>query len=227
MGLDQRSHAPTREGRFQGRAWPYAGHGWVRSPRRRHPVTRLPQGVTDARGDTIARGFAGRNSGDDPAKLRATSTSPSPHLVEDTRGDLRLVVRQKTRVVAGEGLGLVLDSEASLLIGPRALDDVSGQDIADIVRTMGQEALDRSSAGERIIDPVALDHLAPSDVEIRGAVASGSGLGRAGEFHKEGFRVLKVAQQDRAMYGEISSDLPVEASVIGKPQAIGAVGEIG
>ena len=62
--------------------------------------------------------------------------SDRPDFVEHARRHRRLVLGQKTPVVLRYGVGRVLDRVAGLLVGPRLLEDVGGQDIADIMRAV-------------------------------------------------------------------------------------------
>ena len=68
----------------------------------------------------------------------------------------------------------VLNGVAGLLIGAGLLQNVSGQDVPDVMRPVGQQALDRSAACVRIPNSVPLDQEPPGFVEGRLIVLSGT-----------------------------------------------------
>lgn len=80
-----------------------------------------------------------------------------PNLIEDSSGDLGLVLGQEPPVVLGEHLCGVLDGIAGLLVGAGLLQDMRRKHIADIVRTVREKALDRALPSPGVIDAVALD----------------------------------------------------------------------
>ena len=59
-----------------------------------------------------------------------------PDLIEDSRSQCRLILREKATVVFRHHICGVLDGVARLLVGSGLFENVGRQDIADIVRAM-------------------------------------------------------------------------------------------
>lgn len=96
-----------------------------------------------------------------------------------------------------------------------------GQHIANIVRAVWQQALDRTPARVGIVNPVALDHQAPGLVE---GVAVVGGIQRRGprRLDKKCSGIVGIAQQHCAMSFYIAIDLVVQTAEVGKCQPEGA-----
>lgn len=86
------------------------------------------------------------------ARRRVRSKAPTslflvPHPVEDPCRQRRLVLWQKPSVVLRDHLGRVLDRVARLLERAGLLQDMGGEHVAYVVRTMGEQASDTYRTG--------------------------------------------------------------------------------
>lgn len=79
--------------------------------------------------------------------------------------DRGLVFRQKAPVVLGDHVRCVLDGVTGLLVGSGLLEDMGGENVSDVMRPVGQKALDHTATCVRVVDAVSLDGQAPHLVE--------------------------------------------------------------
>lgn len=117
-----------------------------------------------------------------------------PYLIQNPGSKRRLVLWQEATVVVGDHLRRILDGVACLLVGPGLLQDMSGKDVADVVGTMRQQALDGAATGVRVVDPIALDRSPPSLVKGRLVVRRILGLG-FNRLHEKGGRIFGAGEQ--------------------------------
>ena len=96
-----------------------------------------------------------------------------PHPVQHLGRDRRLVLGQEAPVVLLHHVRSVLDGVTGLLIAAGLLEDMRGQHVAHVVRTMRQQAFDGAATGIGVVDPIALDDQAPGLVERRLVIARG------------------------------------------------------
>lgn len=100
-----------------------------------------------------------------------------PNLVEDLGGQCGLVLRKEAAVVLLHDIGRILNGIARLLVGSGLLQNMRRQNVPQVMRSMRQEALDRTPSGIGIIDAVTLDDSPPSLVEC-GRIVSSISTGR-------------------------------------------------
>ena len=81
--------------------------------------------------------------------------------VEDFSSERRLVVREEAAVMFRDDLGTVLDCVACLFIGAGLFEHMRCEYVANIVRSVRQQALDRAATGVGIIDAVTLNREPP------------------------------------------------------------------
>ena len=87
----------------------------------------------------------------------------------------------------------------------RFLQDMSRQDVANVMRAMRQQALDSAPTGVGIIDPIALYDLAPGFVE-RGLIIIRAGGGDLRRFDEESIGIDSALKKDAPMLFEIAVD---------------------
>ena len=85
-----------------------------------------------------------------------------PYLIEDSRGNFRLVLRKKAPVVFRHHLWRVLDRVAGLLIGPGLLENMCREHVTHVVWPVRQQTFDRATSCPRVVNTVPLDHGSPS-----------------------------------------------------------------
>lgn len=97
-----------------------------------------------------------------------------------------------------DNIGCILDSVARLLIRSGLLEDVCGENISQIMRSMRQQTFDSSASGIWIIDTITLDHCSPGLVE-GGGIIGGIEAACLHRLDKESARISRSPEQDPAV----------------------------
>lgn len=91
------------------------------------------------------------------------------------------------------------------------------KNLAQVMRTIRQQALDRTTPGVGIVYPVALNDRPPSLVE-RGRIVSRIDAGRLHGFDKQRSRILCTAEQNTAMAADVSIQIFLEIEQVWQDQ---------
>lgn len=89
-----------------------------------------------------------------PSRVSHSILRSFPNLVEDFSSQGRLVLRQETPVVLLHDIGRILNGIACLLVGSGLFQNMRRKNVPQVMRSMWQEALDRTSPGIGVIDAV-------------------------------------------------------------------------
>ena len=111
-----------------------------------------------------------------------------------------------------------LGSVACLLVGSGLLQNMSCQDVSDVMATMGKEPFDGAAAGVGIVDAVSLDRQPPSLIERR-LIVSSVNAGRLYCLDEQRARVGCATQQHLPMSLYVGVEIGVEIKQIRQHQA--------
>lgn len=132
-----------------------------------------------------------------------------PNLIENSGCQRSLVLRQEATVVLLHDIGRILDGVACLLIGSGLLQHMCRKNVPQVMRSMRQQALDRTAFGIGVVDPIALDDGPPRLVE-GGRIIGGVDAGRLHGLHEERSGILGSTEEDTAMPVDVSIKVFVE-----------------
>ena len=114
-------------------------------------------------------------------------------------------------------VGRVLNCVARLFVGSGLLQNMRCENVSQVMRSMRQEALDRTPSGIGIIDAVTLDDSPPSLVEC-GRIVSSINTGRLHRLDEKRLGIFRTAKQNSTMPVDVSIKVFVEIEKVGQNQ---------
>ena len=140
-----------------------------------------------------------------------------PYLIENSGSQGSLILRQKTSIMARNHFRGILNRITGLFVRPCLLENMGGQNIAYIMRSMGQQAFDRTPVSIWIVNTITLYCEPPCFVKRR-LVISCIFTRQLYSFHEQRAWIFCFAEKDSPMPADVVLEVLIKIKQIGQNQ---------